>query len=280
VIRAAPDNAADIVAGAVGFDQIEEIWTFAKAHSNGDVLAALARDVQRLIPTIARLAIESRRTDLGGGATAFRDPTYERRLTIIMEMADRLASPELAALAAPMMTRLGEEWQADQANIIDGVGLMRALDVTRHLATTDLVGIRKQVHDAMLNEARNGCRAYELRELLSVLDTSERGDPAVIATLASFVRFERQHFREDLRECRSREQFDGLIEDLELFRDKLGVDVERLIKQVAEEKEEFEKHEEDYADLMEEEWRERYHSERATDESVSEMFSSLRGDRK
>jgi hypothetical protein len=30
VIRTAPDNAADIVAGAVGFDQIEQIWRFAK----------------------------------------------------------------------------------------------------------------------------------------------------------------------------------------------------------------------------------------------------------
>jgi hypothetical protein len=279
VIRTAPDNAADIVAGAVGFDQIEEIWALAKAHSNSAVLVALAGGVQRLIPTVARLAIENRRTDLGGGTIGFHGPTYERRLTIILEMADRLDSPELAALAVPMMTRLNEEWQIDQANIIDSVGLMRALDVARHLPTTDLVDIRRQVQDAVLNQVRNGCRGDELRELLRVVDTSVRGDPAVIAILTSFARFECEHFPEELRECRSSEQFDDLIQDLEFFQSRLGVDAKRLIEQVEKEREGFQKYEEDYADHIEEEGRERYHAERSADQSVSEMFSSLRGDR-
>jgi hypothetical protein len=93
VIRAAPDNAADIVARAAGFDQIEQVWTLAKAPSNGGLLAALGHEVMRLIPTVARLGIENRRIDLGSGTTGFRGPSYERRLTIIVEMAERLAKP-------------------------------------------------------------------------------------------------------------------------------------------------------------------------------------------
>jgi hypothetical protein len=274
VIRAAPDNAADIVAGATGFDQIEQMWTFAKAPSNGGVL-----EVGRLIPAVAGLAIENRRIDLGGGATGFRGPSYERRLAIIVEMAERLANIEFAALVAPTMARLVEEWRSGETNINDGVELLRALDVARSLPAAEVEDVRKQVQDAILSEARTGCRADELRELLSVLDTSQRATPAVLAAQASFAHFEQHRFGEELRDCRSREQFDGLIEDLELFRDELGVNVERLIERVEEAKAEFEEHEDAYADHMQDEWKERYHFERDADRSVSEMFASLRGDR-
>jgi hypothetical protein len=118
-----------------------------------------------------------------------------------------------------------------------------------------------------------------LRELLGVLDISKPTAPAVTAALASFAGFERHHFPEELRECRSSEQFDGLIEDLELFRNELGVDVKRLIERVEEAKAEFEDHESERADHMYEEWKERQYLERDTERSVSEMFSSLWGDR-
>lgn len=276
VIRGAPENAADILAGADGFDQIEQIWTFAKAPSNGGVLAGLGREVQRLIAVVAKLAIENRRIDLGGGATGFRGPSYERRLTIIVEMAERLASAEFAALVAPMMDRLAEEWEADQTYINDAVELLRALHVARFLSAADVADVREQVQDAILNEARNGCRVDELRELLSVLDTSQR---TVTAARAGFTHFEQHHFGEELRECRSRAQFEELIEDLELFRDELGVSVERLVERVEEAKKDFEEREDEYNDHMEEEFLERYRFERDADRNISEMFSSLRGDR-
>jgi hypothetical protein len=38
------------------------------------------------------------------------------------------------------------------------------------------------------------CHADELRELLTVLDSSERPYPGVIATETSFAGFEQQHF--------------------------------------------------------------------------------------
>ena len=279
VIRAAPDNAVDIIAGAASFDQIEKIWTFAMTPSNGGVLATLGHEVGRLVPTVARLAIENRRVDLGGGAIGFRGPSYERRLDIIVEMAERLASAEFAALVTPTMARLAEEWRSGQTNINDGVELLRVLDIARSLPVVEVADVRKRVQDAILSEARTGCRVDELRELLSVIDTSDRANPAMATAQASFAQFERHHFSEELSDCRSREQFDGLIEDLELFRDELGVDVERLIERVGEAKAEFEENEDAYADHMQDEWKERYRFERDADRSVSEMFASLRGDR-
>jgi len=279
VIRTAPDNAADIIAGAVGFDQIEQIWSLAKATSNGGVLTALRHDVGRLAPVVARLAIENRRIDMGGGAIGFRGPSYERRLAVIVEMAERLASVEFAALIPPTMARLAQEWRTGHTNINDGVELLRAFDLVHWLPAGELEDVRKQVQDAILSEAGTGCRADELRELLSVIDTSDRADPAVMAARESFAHFKHHQFREELRECRSREQFDSLIEDLEFFRDELGVDIEWLTERVEEAKAEFEEYADARADHTQDEWKERYRFERDADRSVSEMFASLRGDR-
>jgi hypothetical protein len=279
VISAAPDNAVDIVTGATMFSQIEEIWTFAKLPENGNVLAALKQDISNLVPIIARLAIEDRRVDLGGGAVGFRAPTYERRLTTIVEMAERLTSIEVAALVAPIMARLVQAWQTDSADVNDGAELIRALQDTRFLPAQHVMIVRDGVQAALLQgTSSHGCRADELRELLSVLDTSSTS-PTLAAVRSSFAIFEQRHFNQDLSDCRSSDHFDGLIEDLELFRDELGVDVERLIERVEEAKVEFEDHESQRADQMYEEYRDRQYSERDTERSVSEMFSSLRGDR-
>ncbi len=75
------------------------------------------------------------------------------------------------------------------------------------------------------------------------------------------------------------EQFDGLIEDLEFFRDQLGVEVSTLIESVDEAKAEFEEHQDAYADHMQDEWKDRWRDERDNERSVSEMFDSLGGDR-
>jgi hypothetical protein len=59
----------------------------------------------------------------------------------------------------------------------------------------------------------------------------------------------------------------------------LGVEVKALIERVEEAKAEFEENEGAHADHMEDEWKERWRQDRATERSVSEMFRSLTGDR-
>jgi hypothetical protein len=194
-------------------------------------------------------------------------------------MAERLRSADMAALVAPMMDRLVQAWQIGHADINDGVELLRVLQATRFLPADAVMEVRERVQTALLREASNGCRADKLREFLSVLDTTQPTAPTVAAALASFAGFEQRHFSQDLSECRSSEQFDGLIEDLELFHNELGVNVERLIERVAEAKAEFEDYESERADHMYDEWKDRQYSEHDAERSVTEMFSSLRGDR-
>ena len=98
------------------------------------------------------------------------------------------------------------------------------------------------------------------------------------AARAGLARFER-NFSQELGDCRSAEQFEGLIEDLELFHSDLGVDVQRLIERASEAKAELEDNKSERADHMYDEWKERRYVERDGERSVSDMFSSSRGDR-
>ncbi len=167
VMRAASDNAVDVVAGGASFDQVERIWSFAKADKGSAVLEALRQKAGQLVGSVERL-----------------------------------------------------------------------------------------------------------------LDTSDgAASPAVVAAQSAFAHYQTSMFADELRECRSLEQFDGLIEDLELFGARLGVEVTALITRVAKAKAEFEDYEDQRADQMQDEWKDRWRDERASERSVADMFGSLRGDR-
>ena len=278
VARNAPDNAVDMIAGAASFDQIDQVWTLARANQGGAVIGALRREAERIAPTIGSLAEARRRLALPGGGVGYYGPTYERRLATIVEMVQRLESPAIAGLIAPAFERLLEEWRTERPQINDAVELIRAIDAAPPSMMTSVDGMRGAVLDAVLEEARTGCRADELRELLGVVDTEQTEREVAIAR-ESFAKYQQDYFSEDLSECRSREQFSGLIEDLELFRDQLGVDVRAMIERVEQANAEFEENEDQYADHMQDEWKERYRDERAGDRSIAHMFGSLRGDR-
>jgi hypothetical protein len=97
------------------------------------------------------------------------------------------------------------------------VELIRTLDIVHSLPVAEVENVHRQVQDAILREASTGCRADELRELLGVIDTSDRIDPAVTAAQDGFANFKQHYFGEELRDCRSPEQFDDLIQDLHFF---------------------------------------------------------------
>ncbi len=232
VVRSAPDNAVNLIASAANFDQIERVWSFAKAQKNGVVLEALCARSNQVVGPTALQMVKRRRVDLGKGAVGYRGLTFERRLAVVVGMADRLASEDVAALIAPLFLRLQKEWATERPDINDAVELLRALDGSGAIAPADVEAMTAFIKSALLNEVRDGCRSDELRELIGVLDTKGSDDVGMPAARAAFKAYRKSTFGEEVRECRSREQFQGLIEDLELFRDQLGVDVAPLLEKL------------------------------------------------
>jgi hypothetical protein len=125
-----------------------------------------------------------------------------------------------------------------------------------------------------------GYRSDELRELLSVFNLDDGADGQALQALRrGFEKYRHHYFADDLRECRSPEQFDALIEDLEIFQRALGVQANIELEKVEEEKAEFEEYQDAYADHIHDEWKERWHEERASETTVRDMFSSLKSER-
>jgi hypothetical protein len=280
VVREVPENAVDIIVGAASVDQIEHVWSFSKSKEGGPVASALAQHVNRLARSVAQRMLDGRRIDLGNGAVAYRGATFERRLTIVIDMADRLPDRAFSDLVEPLFDRMLEEWLSESLEINDAADVLRALDRTRSLPADEVTKRKEAVRSALLAEARGGCRSDELREIISVLSSSGKADDSVIAAIrTAFEEYRKLYFSDELQACRSHGQFDGLIEDLDLFKDELGVEVATLLERVEEAKAEFEEHEDAYADHMQDEWKERWRDERDNERSVSDMFGSLKGDR-
>ena len=276
VVRSAPDNAVDIMAGATDFAQIERVWSYAKMQEGGEVVHALRDRADQLATSIAIQMVKERRVDLGTGVVGYRGLTFERRLTVVINVADRLKRPEVVGLIAPLFKRLQEEWESERPEINESIELLRELSQTRS-ATPAMIGdMARIIKYALINEVETGCQSDELREFIGMIDMFDREtNAAVAAARAAFDYYRRTMFRDHVYECRSHEQFDGLIEDLELFRDQLGVDVAPLLGEVEEAKAEFEEHEDVYADHMQDEYEDRWRDERASERSVSDMFGSL-----
>jgi hypothetical protein len=280
VVREVPENAVDIIAGADDFDQIERIWSFARAGKGEPVATALGDHADWLVGPVGRRMLDDRRIDHGNNVVSYHGTTFERRLAVVIDMADRMPGSGFSNLIEPLFTRLVEEWRLESLEINDAVGVLRALDRTRS-ETADEVAKQKEIVLArLLAEIQKGCRSDELREIIAVVDTAGGTNRSVVAAArTAFEKYWQTQFADELGECRSRDQFEGMIEDLELFKKALGVDVTSLIERVSEAQGEFEDYEGARADHMEDEWKERWHEERESERSVSDMFGSLKGDR-
>lgn len=280
VVLSAPENAVDHFAGATDFNQVEQLWKFATTPKGGTILNELRGRASELASTVASRMMVDRRHNLGKGGVAYVGVTFERRLSIVLDMANRLGATAITRLVAPLLERLLREWETERPVVNDTVDLLRELAGTQCIPEAEAARITTILKSALLEEVRTGCRSDELRELIGIIDASDAdAEVSLQAAREAFEVYTESMFRDDIRECRSDGQFEGLIEDLELFRDELGVNITRLLSKIEEAQIEFEQNQSDRADYEQDASKERWRDERDNERSVSEMFGSLRGDR-
>lgn len=279
VVRGAPENAIDLVLGSNSIKQIDKIWGFAKVPANAPVLGAITRQITQLIPKIEELLHEPRRIDMKGNAVGFRGATFERRLAFLIEITDHLRHPDLLKLVEPLSVRLFEEWKTESSNILDAIEMLKALGNATWDQLASFAFLRESCRGVLLKEIEEGCDIDELKELISTLELDSRlQEDAFYKLQHAFQIFLKQHLRSEISSCITEDHFDALIADIEMFGDKLDVEVGSAVLVVDEAKEDFIAGEEAYADSMEEEWKERWREERESENEVREMFNSLKFD--
>ena len=275
VVTNTPENAVDVVTGAVVIDQVEHLWGLAKTGQGHAIITALRDNAEQLAKVVETLAVKDRKVSAPGGGFGYMGPSFEGRLEMIVDIAHRTGSSLWAAIIAPVYQRLLTELEAEHIQIGPGVELVRILEYAK---VPNAEPMATALRKAILAEAQDGCRADELREIITIIDTSSPDTPDAVAARAIFAKFETDYFSDDLSGCRSDNDFSGLVEDLDFMREQLKVDVDYLFGRVEEAREEYSEHQEAYADSMQDHWKEDMYFERDTDRSVSDMFGSLKGD--
>lgn len=279
VVRTAPANAIDIAIGAATFAQIKYLWDFAKTDRAGGIANALRDELPRVAESIGRLMLASRKFTDPQGRVHYLGSSFESRLVVVVEMLLEFGGRVLADLVEELSTELISNWKTETPVVSDAVDALRVLNRLQGEVKVKFQVLVANIKRALESTVSAGCRSDELRELIDVLDLSGVDLGAVQALRAGVAKFLDAGLDDDLRECRSVEQFDGMLEDLELFREELGVDVAPSLERVQLAKSEYMEQEDAYADSMQDEWKERYRDERADERSLSEIFRSLTGAR-
>ena len=276
VLCDATDNAMDLICGANSFNQIERIWEFANSAQGKSVLSTLTQKVELVAASIEPRLYDPRKIAMGDGITGYVGATFERRIAVLIEIADHFRHPLFLPLIKKLFARLNEEWLTEAVDISEGIGILRSFNGIRWDSLDTMPDIVIGCRDAVVAEAGNGCSSDNLRDLISVLGSDEISEDHVLAALRTGLEeYRREYFKKELRECRASSQFDGLLDDLEEFQNALNIDITSEIEISRETKVEFEENESAYADHMQDEWKERNYGNRADEASVREMFGSL-----
>ena len=162
--------------------------------------------------------------------------------------------------------------------LTDIAEVLRAVDQCKNLSHATLDQIAGELTNAALEDAKTHCTGGELAELVGALDTEGDAESPIMQGLRlAFEAYENKSFHDELSDCRSTEEFDRMLEDLDLFQTYIGTDVDELVKRVKEAQDEWES--EHYTERDDDEGRYSGRSEGPyIDHEVAEMFNTLRSE--
>lgn len=276
VVREDTPNALDLIEGAVRFEQARRIWKFALADGNSSVRDYLARECDRVAAAFKRLLDAPSKIHMGDDCIAYIDDSVERRVGTVIEIAEILQSSQLAEVAAFAVSVLFSSWESKTPVIRDGVALLMAVGSSTLKFHPSNDAVHARILRTLAMEASKGCRSDELRELLDAIK-SENIDVDLESLLYTAAEVYRAHyFSDDLKECKSESDYDGLEEDLVSITERTKFNFEGLIHAVHEAKAEFEEHQAYYEDQKYEEWKESRFERHAEDRTIDDLFDSLR----
>lgn len=279
IIRRSPQNALDIILGAVRFEQLGRIWTFASLEGNEAIRQLLIDEVDQLMNPIARLLNAQRKIILDKGVVGYTDTRPEKRLATLIQMVNITRSEALRSLVAPYAETLMTIWKAEQVFIEDAVAIVREIRRSSWAVAKGGKTLDMRLLWIMLEHAaHHGCSSNDLRELAGLVPDDPDDDGSAHLLRDAFQDYVRNYFAGELRDCKSNDDFDGLVDELDLIAHYLDVDVSEQTTAVRPAAEEFEEHQEAYADHMQDEWRERSYDQRSDELTVRDMFGSLKRD--
>lgn len=275
VLLEAPENAADLLVGAARFSQVERLWMYGRQEGGAILKEVWHEAATEAAPVVRTLMLEGRRVDHPDGITTWFAPTYERRLTVVLEIATKIGTREYRDLVEPLASCLFEE-PLDEGGDIDEL-----VDLVIALGTEDMAefsGYVQPLRERVFAAVRLGCRTDELRKAARLLDDPQSGNE-LAALRASYAAYIEHDYSDARLNCRSIEEFEELIADLTWCGVALSVETDGFVAELEQARLELEEEEEQYANAHAEEYKERGYEMRRQEESIGDLFGSLKSDR-
>ncbi|SER90111.1 nSTAND3 domain-containing NTPase [Sphingobium sp. YR768] len=281
VVRTQPDTVLDLVLGAAFFSQIERIWRFANSKFAGETRDILCRHIERLAPHIERLALRQQSGGSTAGTSTYVGPSFEKRISVVIEMADDFRAPVLLPLIEAIIARIDKVRETQYCTIADMITAIKCYRRVQWEALDLIQPFFDRCGDELVESAIAECSSDELRNILYLFennDASEMGaeHPLREALQDAYDNFVENSFSGELGTCQTEGSFTALINDLEYFGRVFDVDVSHQISYINEGLEEYQLAEDQRADQQMEDYRERRSIERTSDEGIRDLFSSLR----
>lgn len=204
--------------------------------------------------------------------------TAETRFAAIVPLADAMKTKEMLDLAKSLGIDMRSSWRDRAISITDGVDALRVLERVSWEPLQSPT-LEQDLIEHILKQAQVSCRSVELSEIVSVLDLEEPRHAQNVAALQAAFENSRYEIASDIDECRKEDDFKGLRGAYELFASALGVDVSPELERLEEVYAEYTDYEEQRAEEMMDEYRDRQRESRHSEDSVRDMFGSLRSDR-
>jgi hypothetical protein len=277
IVRKSPENAIDLILGAVDFSQVERVWEISKKGVLG-IKAAIVDGGTPVAAAINSQVSKRNRLVKYGNSVFYRQWTAEARVAAIIPLADAMKTSDMLNLVEALQHAMLAEWRGRDVLINDGVEALRLLERVSW-APLKNPELERQLIDRLIEQARLGCRSDELRELVTALDLEGPENAATLASLQAAFEVSRDSIASEIGDCRRDDEFKSLEEDFELFTTFLGVDLSWEMERLQEAYSEYSDYEDRRADDMMEDYRGSYREPMTSDDSIKDMFESLRGDR-
>lgn len=274
-VRQDTHNALDMIEGAVRFEQARRIWTFSLATSSRGVLNHLAGESTRIAATFERLLASPRQAQMGT-TIVFFDDSRELRVGTLIQVAETLPSDQFVQILASAIEALIAGWESELANIKDGVALLAKVETSTLSFQPSKDAVRASIVRALVIASASGCGSDELRTLLDAVKPGEIDDALQAYLNIAAGEYRARYFSDELRNCKSESDFDGLEQNLITISDGTKFNFEGPIDSVRTEKSEFEEHQSQYEDHAYEEWKDQRYEIQGGDRALDNLFDSLR----
>ena len=276
VLRQDKPNALDMIEASIRFDQVRRVWTFACVAGNQTILNFLSSEEARLVAAVTRLLDAPWKVPVGGGGTAYVDDGPELRLGTVLDMAELLKFSRLKHVVAAAVEQLLQDWKTEPIKLTDGVALLDKIGASTFVFPQPTSDLRESILRALATEASYGCRSDELCELLSAIDPEDITDELADRLRTAADAYRARYFSEELGECKSESEFDGLEEDIVRIAKYTKVNFEGQLHFLRESKAEFEEKQSAYEEQRYDEWKDQRHEMKASERALDDLFDSLR----